>query len=320
MTREKLQKIADDFSDNSPYNFLGMEDVSNTSSGDADLNNYTKNNLKNRGASPEMLLTDDFGSYKGMRFFERPVFSITRADDPGFMVIKQPEAVGKHHLLPTDWLPSAKSVISFFLPYNRNTVEANKIDPVEPAAEWLYTRVDGQKYLLALGALIRDALQADGYKAVTPYTEDSYIMRVSLDPIAGAEHVPPYSTNWSERHVGVVTGLGTFGLSTNFISKAGCAGRLISVVTDWDAEPDTRDYDDWLGYCNRCGACIRRCPPKAHYEGRQGKDHGVCGGFIRKTCEKYTPRYGCGKCQSGLPCDYTPMKSTEASPVAKSTV
>ena len=299
MTREKLQKLVDDFADASPLNYLGA------SADGFEDNNYAKNNLYKDGVTAESLANDEFGSLKGMRFFRRPIFAVTYADDHGFAEIKRPEVVGAHHLMPHDWLSEAKTVISFFLPIERATVEANKKDAIEPAMEWLYTRVDGQKFLLALGAEVRDAFVADGHKAVAPYTDDRFIMQTSRTPAPGTEHVPPFSTNWSERHVGVVTGLGTFGMSTNFISKVGCAGRLISVVTDWETEPDARDYDDWLGYCSRCGACIRKCPAHAHYKDKHGKDHGVCSGFIGKTCEKYTPRFGCGKCQSGIPCEYT---------------
>jgi len=308
MTREKLQELIDEFCDTSEYNCLGSPGSTDMSSESTKINNYARDNLSNRGANPEMFKKEDFGEHDGMRFFERSIFSICRADEPGFLNIKKPEVVGEHHFLPNDWLPEAKTVISFFLPYNRSTVEANKTDPIEPAIQWLYTRVDGQRYLLALGARIRDALIEEGYKSVAPYTDERFIMRVGGPPKPGTESIPAFSTNWSERHVGVVTGLGTFGMSTNFISRVGCAGRLISVVTDWDIEPDERDYDDWLGYCNRCGACIRKCPAQAHFKDRVGKDHAVCSAFIGKTCEKYTPRYGCGKCQSGIPCEYEPRR------------
>ena len=308
MTREKLQEIANEFSDNSPLNYLGAKGT--WGGEDVSTNNYAKNNLTFQGITVDMLGADEEDSaLVGMRFYQRPIFAIARTDDPGFKEIQRPEVVGKHHLLPEDWLPGAKSVISFFMPFERATVEANKKDPIEPAKEWLYTRVEGQRFLLAFGEKIRDALIAEGYRAVAPYCDERFIMRVSKMAAPGTEHVPPFSSNWSERHVAVVTGLGTFGISTNFISKAGCAGRLISVVTDWETTPDVRDYDDWLGYCNSCGACVRRCPAKAHYIDRHGKDHEKCGALIRKVCEKYAPRYGCGKCQSGIPCEYKPMRA-----------
>jgi len=308
MTRDELQKLAADFSDQSPYNYLGMDGES-MSSDEAARNNYAKNNLMNAGHSPEMFDIDDFGEFAGMRFFEQPIFSACQAGDPLFRDIKRPEVVGAHHTLPEDWLPEAKTVLSFFLPYSHPIVEANRKDPVVPPIEWLYTRVDGQKFLLALGAEMCKVLIADNHKAVVPYTDDKFVMRVGGPATPGTEHIPQFSSNWSERHVAYVAGLGTFGLSTNFISKLGSAGRLISVVTDWDVEPDIRDYDNWLGYCNHCEACIRRCPPKAHYKDKVGKDHEKCSMFIGEICKPFTPRYGCGKCQSGIPCEYQPMKA-----------
>ena len=235
MTRGEIQKLMDEFSDSSPLNYVIKKGAA---ADDPDYINYAKHNLEFRGMTLEMLGADEDSGLVGMRFYQRPIFAIGRADDPLFLDIKRPEAVGEHHLMPEDWLPGAKSVISVFLPFERSTVEANKKDPAVPAIEWVYTRVDGQRFLLEIGAKVRDALIADGHKAVAPYTEDLYVMRTSRDPAPGRDHVPPYSTNWSERHVGVVTGLGTFGMSTNFISKVGCTGRLISIVTDWETEPD----------------------------------------------------------------------------------
>jgi hypothetical protein len=89
-----------------------------------------------------------------MRFYEPPVLSIGRADDPLFLNIRKPGVVGPHHKLPTDWLPEAKSVISFFLPFTERVIASNTVDPGEPSYEWLFTRVDGQQHLLATGQLV----------------------------------------------------------------------------------------------------------------------------------------------------------------------
>lgn len=285
MTREKLQEILYEFIDNSPLNFLGAANDVNT---------------------PE----DNFGELKGMRFFDHPVFSIGRADDPGFKMIKQPEVAGEYHLLPQDMLPDAKTVISIVLPHTRSTVESNKKDSTTPSTEWVYTRTDGQQVLIATGVRVMDALIADGYKAVTPYTDKKYLVQGGTDIAPGKEHMPPLSSNWSERHVGYVTGAGTFGLSTNFISKVGSAVRLISVITDWDVEPDACDYDNWLGYCNQCGACVRKCPAQAHFTDRPGKDKLKCVAYLREHGRPHPPRLpSCGKCQTGTPCEFKPMNT-----------
>ena len=163
--------------------------------------------------------------------------------------------------------------------------------------EWLFTRVDGQRHLLATGALVRDALIQEGYRAIVPYSNDRFVMRVRRDEELP---IPAFSSNWSERHVAFITGMGTFGRNTNLISRLGVCGRLISVVTDWDAPPDPKDYQGLYDYCSGCGACYANCPAGALSE--NGKDIDKCSAYLGKISQKFAPRYGCGKCQSGLPC------------------
>ncbi len=308
MTKDYLLKLVSDFSETSPYNYLSPPADSKESleiqKKRFNENNYSKNIYYEDAGDGSGLNVGKEERYYGMRFFLPPVMAVGSAQDEGFQKLKEPEVVGPHHMMPEDWLPGAKTVISFFLPYAHHVIESNRIDPVEPSMEWLYTRVEGQQMLLATGALIRDALIAEGYRAVTPYTDDRFVMKVS--PAETAKPIPAFSSNWSERHVGFITGLGTFGKSTNFISKAGTCGRLISVVTDWEIEPDEKDYTGLYDYCSECGACYRACPAGALSS--EGKDIVRCSQFLRRIGEKYKPRYGCGKCQSGVPCAVKPQK------------
>lgn len=110
-----------------------------------------------------------------------------------------------------------------------------------------------------------------------------------------------YSSNWSERHAAYVCGLGTFSLTRAIITQKGTAGRLGSIITDLELEPDPRPYTGLYDYCTRCGACIRRCPVQAiSLEG--GKLQDPCNQRSAMLRERYAPRYGCGKCQTGIPC------------------
>lgn len=81
-----------------------------------------------------------------------------------------------------------------------------------------------------------------------------------------------YTSNWSERHVAFVCGLGTFGLSKGLITEKGIAGRLGSLIVSEKFAPRTREYTDIYEYCTRCGACIRRCPAGA-ISLENGKEH-----------------------------------------------
>ncbi|MDR2502060.1 MAG: hypothetical protein LBC78_02280, partial [Oscillospiraceae bacterium] len=174
MDREQIRRLVDDFSDNSPTNYLRARapDGDTAALGD---NNFARNNVYGGEEARRLLGVEPGSKYENMRFYQKPIFSIGRADDPAFEKLKDSEAVGAHHMSPEEWMPGAKTVISFFVPFERATVEANKLDPEEPAIEWLFTRVDGQQHLLALGAAVRDAFIASGYNAVTPYTEDKYV-------------------------------------------------------------------------------------------------------------------------------------------------
>ncbi len=310
MNRESILEITRAFSEESPTNYLSpvsrsKEEMEALESRFHD-NNFYKHNMP-QGGDFDSLNKDKTDEYIGMRFFLPPILSIGRADDPGFMEMKRPEAVGPHFRLPTEWLPEAKSVISLFLPFTERVITSNMADPIQPSWEWLFTRVDGQQHLLATGALVADALRGEGYCAVVPQTDDRYIMRTS--PKQTELPIPVWSSNWSERHVGFVTGLGTFGRHTNFISRRGCCGRIISIVTDWETEPDEKDYSGLYDYCSDCGACYRVCPGDALKP--EGKNKSACSAFLAVNCVQYAPRYGCGKCQSGLPC------STRAFPPQK---
>ena len=109
-----------------------------------------------------------------------------------------------------------------------------------------------------------------------------------------------FSSNWSERHVAYIAGLGTFGLSRGLITEKGMAGRFGSLVTTAELPVTERPYTDLYEYCSRCGACIRRCPVGAITQ--EGKRHEPCSEYLAEMKHRFAPRYGCGKCQVKVPC------------------
>ena len=300
MDKDYLRKIAGEFSENSPTNYLSP--IATTEEELAKVkelyyaNNFGRNNA-GRG-NWDILNQDKPDEYIGMRFYNPPLLAFGSANDPGFQKLREPGVIGPHHYLPSDWLPGAKTVISIFVPFADNVVESNTKDINFVSWEWRFTRIDGQQHLLATGALIRDTLIKDGYKAIMPQAEDAYWAKIGED---GDASRPLYSTNWAERHVGWVTGLGTFGLHTNFISKAGTCGRLMSVITDWEAEPDKKDYEGIYDYCSKCNVCLGSLCGALSATDR--KDISKCGAYIRKMNEGGPViRVGCGKCMAGMPC------------------
>lgn len=237
----------------------------------------------------------------GIKMFEEPVLAFGSADDPYFNELKNPDAIGDHFLTPQQWLPEAKTVISFFLPLSQQVKTTNNNDKFWPSDEWLHARIEGQVFINKLALYIQSELQNAGYNSIIPSLSEKFWSKTLFNP-ATAHPQAAFTSNWSERHIAFVCGLGTFGLSKGLITKKGIAGRFTSIITDLELPPDTRNYREIYEYCSHCGACAKKCPAGA-ISLETGKDHPTCAAFVGKTAEKYAPRYGCGKCQTGVPCE-----------------
>lgn len=233
----------------------------------------------------------------GMKIFEEPIFSFGSADDNGFKMLKETSAIGEHFILPKEWLAGAKTVISFFLPFSEEVREGNKADMIWPSGEWLHGRIEGQLFLSSVCRYLNLKLIDNGFNSIVPSLDDRFWS--SKESIKPEES---FSSNWSERHVAYVCGLGTFGLSKGIITKKGMAGRLGSIVTELYLEPDEKSYKDIYEYCSMCGACAKNCPVNA-ISIENGKNHIICSEFLDSIFEKNNPRYGCGKCQVAVPCE-----------------
>lgn len=228
----------------------------------------------------------------GLRIYAEPIFGYADAKDQLFEEWKKEEVIGPHVMLPGEWLDGAKTVVSYFLPFTEEVKKSNREGKELPSYEWLHGRIEGQKFMLALGDYVRQLLEGEGFKTIIPAADERFQADTSVE----------YTSNWSERHAAYVGGLGTFGLSKGLITKRGIAGRFGSVITKAEYEPLVRNYTGIYDYCTKCGACVRRCPVGAITLER-GKEHPNCSAFLRSMKEKYAPRLGCGKCQTAVPCE-----------------
>ena len=227
-----------------------------------------------------------------MNIFEAPIFGFAATSDEYFKVFRQPGIIGEHFMLPEEWLKGSKTVLSFFLPFTEEVRKSNCKDMEWPSFEWLQGRIEGQAFLNKLTEHLKVELEKAGYTALIP----------AMDKRFWSKKEGGFTSNWSERHVAFVAGLGTFGLSKGLITKKGMAGRFGSIITDLELLPDKRDYEGIYEYCTNCGACAKNCPVGA-ISLKNGKNHKVCSDFQDITAEKYKPRYGCGKCQVKVPCE-----------------
>jgi epoxyqueuosine reductase QueG len=236
----------------------------------------------------------------GMRIFEEPIFGYADAGDSRFAELKKPEIIGEHLLLPGEWLPGAKTVISAFLPFTGQVREGNRSSGKEPSAEWYHARIAGQDFQDAVCGHITSCFEAEGFPCAAPMTDPRFAR--GNPGITDKTRQAYYTSNWSERHAAYICGLGTFGLSKGLITSRGIAGRFISVITAACFEPSPRSYRGVYEYCTRCGACARNCPAGA-ISLEQGKIHPRCSEFQEGWRKTFNIRYSCGKCQVKVPCE-----------------
>jgi len=258
MIKEEFLKIVQEYIINSNYNYISKEDA----------------------------ITEEL---VGMKIFDEPVLAYGDANDVTFNLLKNPDVIGEHFMLPNEWLMGAETVISFFLPFTDEVIKSNRKDKHRPSNEWLHGRIEGQSFIKELSRYLNSKLIDEGYESIVPALDSRF-------------KSTEFSSNWSERHVGFVCGLGTFGLSKGIITQKGMAGRMGSIITSLKLENSVKNYNDIYEYCTMCGACAKKCPVGA-ITLENGKDHKKCSDFLEETKAKFMPRYGCGKCQVTVPCE-----------------
>ena len=232
----------------------------------------------------------------GMRIFENPIMAVASADDPLFDDMRSPQAVGEHFMLPKQWDPSAVSVISYFLPFTDAVKNSNIDELFTPSAQWLHGRYEGQFFNDTLAKVIRDYCLANGFTAIVPTQNERFLFNAN----ERKNDFPRFSSNWSERHVAYVCGLGTFGLTRHLITEKGCAGRFSSIVTSMPLAPNQRPYSRYDEYCTYCADCISRCPVNSIT--CNGKILDICVTHLDSIRDAHKPRYGCGKCAVAISC------------------
>lgn len=236
----------------------------------------------------------------GLRIFDEAIVRVGAVDDPYFDTLCEPGVIGPHFKKPSEWLEGAVSVVSIFLPFRQPIRDDNKGDMDWPSPAWLHGRIEGQDMIVRLTLHLLEAVRSAGYEAMAPLLDERFFSRMAFtgDSDAG----PCFTSNWSERHVAFVCGVGTFGLSKGLITEKGVAGRLMSLITNLHLPRDGRYYSEIYGNCSMCGACAKNCPAGA-ISIETGKDHVKCSEFLGRTKARYAPRYGCGKCQVKVPCE-----------------
>ena len=249
---------------------------------------------------------------ENMPIFDEPLVGFADGSDPLFQEFKS--IIGPNHLTPIEALTLAYnkqpeddgnlvSVVSWILPITRKTRESTREQNAVPSKYWAYTKWYGEKFNTALRKYIVATFKLRGYMTTAPASQPYF--KVQDGPKG-------QFSNWSERHIAYVAGLGTFSLADSFISEKGAANRVGSVVIDLKLPPGPRTartpYSNCLYYVNKsCKACIARCPAGAITEA--GHDKIKCGNYQDFDLKHIKDDYqvgslSCGLCQTRVPCEF----------------
>lgn len=257
---------------------------------------YTLQSEFNRIGTDEAIAAE----LAGVQMFDLPLMGISSAADPLYAKMKEPGVIGEHFRLPQEWLAESKTVISFFFPFTEKVRKSN-LGGKLPSSLWLHGRIEGQRFLGKFASALAQAIIDEGGKALVPVFSPEFDFNNPKKNMM-------FNSNWSERHVAYISGLGTFSLTRGLITEKGMAGRFVSIVTDLELEPTERPYSELYEYCLKCGACAKNCPVGA-ISVKKGKRQLPCGLYQKVMMKKYSPRYGCGKCQVGVPCEFVNPKA-----------
>jgi epoxyqueuosine reductase QueG len=215
-----------------------------------------------------------------------------------------PRIAAPDHLHPCDLLPSAASVVVFFIPFRKPLVRENRPGD-RPVRDWGVAYVQTNDLIERLSRAMAERLAAYGFRCgLTPAThnfnEDALMAR------------------WSHKHLGHLTNLGRFGTHNMLITPAGCAGRLGSLVTDaaLGDHPLVETREACLLKAGKaCGLCIEVCPVKALKV--KGFERRRCWERLKENRSKLPyfadlpeSTHVCGKCAAVMPCSH-------ANPVAR---
>jgi Uncharacterized Fe-S protein len=230
----------------------------------------------------------------GKRIFDSPIFGF---GDPNDQYLAELSSEDLPLILPKEWFPSVKTIISVFFPYSSELKRNNRIKKDRISYEWLHVRIDGQALINMFLKELKEEIEKEGYRSMIPFQDPRYVSSRFKD---SPDDFPKYSSNWSERHVAYACGLGTFSLTRAVITEKGAAGRFGSILTTMETE-FTEHHKGLHDNCTMCGACIKKCPVSAI--SLSGKDNSKCAEHLRNVLEMHDPYYGCSECQVGVPCE-----------------
>jgi len=223
--------------------------------------------------------------------WREPIIEIISVNNEELNDLKQ--VVSLEHFMPYDILKDAKSIISFFVPFNENIVKSN-INGTMASKEWIIAYIKTNDLIQVINDRIEELMEMNGYKTGKIPATHNFDEKTLI-------------SNWSHRHIAYIAGIGTFGINNMLITKKGCCGRLGSIIINYELknyQQVIKTKEKCLNKLNgNCGICHKRCIANAYKNNIFNRN--IC----YKQClenVKHNKEIGyadvCGKCMVDLPC------------------
>ena len=242
----------------------------------------------------QRIIEEKFAELDRPDLIRTPLVAFASAQDPRYEELKT--IIGLWHSLPTDFLPEAQSVISYFIPFTREVALGPKNEP-DGCPVWSEAYITINQHFHVVNQAVQDYLESQGYKAAQIKPPKAY------DP-------ETFHAIWSHRSTAVIAGLATLGANNLAITEKGSGGRFCSLITSAKLETDRQPPKKVCPYPinGKCGLCIKACPAGALTGGPTNK--AACQEELNKNPErlkKLNAKYIadiCGKCLSVCPLVY----------------
>ncbi len=222
-------------------------------------------------------------------FYREPIVRYSSTKNPLLTDIKR--ITHSKHYLPQDILENARSVIAYFIPFNKNVVQSN-IEGKYASELWSKAYIHCNKLIEELNQNLSNFIEQRGYECKSISATHNFDEQTLV-------------SYWSHKHIAYICGLGTLGLHNMLITSKGCCGRLSSLVTSIPASiiPDINDEFCLYKQHKTCTMCVKQCVNQSLQTCTFNRFH--CYEQCRLN-EKLFEHLGkadvCGKCMVGLPC------------------
>lgn len=249
--------------------------------------------MKNLEKEIEQIIADEMTALNRPDLFRKPLIAFSSANDERYSELKK--IIGEWHLTPNEFLPNAKSVISYFIPFTKKVVLEPK-DVKDVSLLWGEAYVEINSYFDNINEAISCYLSKLGFSTKTIRATHTY------DP-------KDLKSMWSHRSAAAIAGLGTFGANRMLITEKGSGGRFCSVLTSASLKMQPKLVRMKCLYIanGSCGLCFNVCPVNALDP--NSFDKFSCQDELNKNNErqKEITNYKadtCGKCISICPLAY----------------